>query len=105
MFVVNLYIYVAREMFLPFYDGFLMTKTLNLSNCRYNYTYMNQYSPIYIKSSMVKWYPYSTKWDGNSGIIRHISVVVAIILLFYDDFMMTKTMDMSNWKYKTAYLN
>ena len=30
---------------------------------------------------------------------------VAIFLLFYDDFMMTKTLNQSNWKYKIAYPN
>ena len=32
------------------------------------------------------------------------SVVVAIILIFYYDFMMKKTMNWSNWKYKTVNL-
>ena len=34
-FVVNHNIYVARATFLLFYDDFMMTKTLNLSNWRY----------------------------------------------------------------------
>ena len=41
----------------------------------------------------------------NIGVILHITVVVAIIMLFNDDFMMTKALNLSNWKYKTAYLN
>ena len=57
-----------------------------------------------IKISMGKLYPYSTKWEKNIGLIIHISVDVSIILLFYDDFMTTKTLNWSNWKYKIAYL-
>ena len=39
------------------------------------------------------------------GVILRFYVVVAIFLLFYDDFMMTETPNMSNWKYRTEYLN
>ena len=41
----------------------------------------------------------------NIGAIIHFYVVVAIFLIFYDDLMMTKILNLSNWKYKTAYLN
>ena len=46
--IVNLHIYVARAMFLLFYDDFMMTKTLNMSNWKYKLAYLNQYSSIYI---------------------------------------------------------
>ena len=34
---------------------------------------------------MVKWYPYSTKWEKNIVMIRHIYLAIAIFLLFCDD--------------------
>ena len=54
----------------------------------------------YIKDSMRQWYPYSTKFEGNIVIILYIYEARTIYLLFYDDFMMTKTLNLINWKYK-----
>ena len=36
----------------------------------------------------------------KSVVIIHIYVARTIFLLFYDDFMMTKTLNLMNWKYK-----
>ena len=42
---------------------------------------------------------------GEKNVVnRHIYVARDFFLLFYDDFMMTITLNMSNWKYKLAYL-
>ena len=104
--MVNLHIYVARTIFLLFKYDFMITKTLNLSNWEYKSAYLNQYSLIYIYQELYgKMISIFTKWEQNIGVILHIYVVVAIFLLFYDDFMMKKTPKMRNWKYKTAYLN
>ena len=54
---------------------------------------------------MVQQYPSSTNWEKKIGVILHVSIVVAIILLFYDDFVMTKRLNKSDWKYKTEHLN
>ena len=35
----------------------------------------------------------------------HVYVARTTLLLLYDDLMMTKTLNMSNWKYKRSYLN
>ena len=34
---------------------------------------------------MWQWYPYSTKWEENIGVILHSSVDVDISLLIYED--------------------
>ena len=34
---------------------------------------------------MRQWYPYSIKWEKINGLIFHITVFVAMFLLFYDD--------------------
>ena len=49
---------------------------------------------------MVKLYPYCFKWEENIIVILHIYETRTFFLLFYDDFMMTKTLNLSNWKYK-----
>ena len=54
----------------------------------------------YIKDYMRQWYPYSKKCEGNIVVNLHIYEARTIYLLFYDDFMMTKTLNLSNWKYK-----
>ena len=51
-----LHIYVARTIFLQFYDDFMVTKTLNPSNWKYKRAYLIQYSPIYISKALWKNY-------------------------------------------------
>ena len=54
----------------------------------------------YIKVSMGQLYSYYKKWEGNIVVILHIYEVRTIYLIFYDDFMMTNIMNLSNGKYK-----
>ena len=56
----------------------------------------------HFKGNMGQLYPYSTKWEKNIVGILHIYVTRAIYLLFR---FMTKTLNLSNVKYKQAYLN
>ena len=54
----------------------------------------------YIKGFMGQWYPHYFKWEENIVVILHIYGARTILLLFYDDFMMTKILNTSIWKYK-----
>ena len=50
---------------------------------------------------MWQWNPYFTKWENGFGVILHINISRTIFYYF----IMTKTINQSNWKYKWAYLN
>ena len=61
---------------------------------------INNHTYKYIKDSMRQLYPYYKKSEENIVIIIHIYEARTTFLLFYDDFMMTKTPNQINWKHK-----
>ena len=70
--VVDIHIYVARTIFLLFYDDLMMTKTLNLSNFKYKWAYLNQYLAIHMYQKLYGkmisiLYKMGAKYWGNSS--------------------------------------
>ena len=49
---------------------------------------------------MGQFYPYTTKWKENVVVILNIYEARTIYILFYDNFMLTTTMNVINWKYE-----
>ena len=88
--VVNLHIYVARTNFLLFYYDYMMTKTLNMSNQKYKWAYLNLYSEIYIYQKLYgkmvfMIYNMGAKCWVNSSYFCSCSHNSAILWWLYDD--------------------
>ena len=74
---------VVIALFLLFYDNKNTdSKLLEIQMSMYKLISTDK---IILRHSMWQWYPYSTKWEKDNGVIVHIKEPKPIFLLFYDD--------------------